>query len=227
MESLTVNKAIEIMGKRDYTNTSHIQTRDEITAVNFVKKLSDDITIYAKVELKSQTVVLSFSELKYLCELQCGHFDINHPEFAKFESTMLIYAAKCMDVDVFQVLALLPLKNESSKGGATKNMKKDIKTRKREFWDEIVSIGKTKGYPKDSCLKFYEYWTQMNTGGVKMLFEITKAKKGVFDVARRLVTWMKNDKEWEFQKKSFVDKKIEKQNEETHVSKTINKEDVF
>jgi hypothetical protein len=226
MEALTVNKAKEIMKARGYTDVSHTQSGDVITSVNFIKYLNDEIRVHANVVLKSEDVTLSFVELKHFCELKCGRFALDHKDFEKFEQIMMIYAAKCLDVDVFQVLALLPLKVEGVTAEVKKD-KKDVKTRKREFWDEVVAIGKKRSYPKDSCLKFYEYWTQMNTGGVKMQFEIMKAKKGVFDVGGRLVTWMKNDKEWANEKKSFVDKKVDKQNQETQVSQTINKEDVF
>lgn len=226
MEALTVTKAKEIMKARGYTDVSHTQSGDVITSVNFIKYLSDEIRIHANVVLKSEDVTLSFVELKHLCELKCGKFAFNHKDFEKFENILKIYVAKCLDVDVFQVLALIPLKTE----GATevvKKEKKDVKIRKREFWDEIAAIGKKRNYPKNSCLKFYEYWIQMNSGGVKMQFEITKSKKGVFDVGGRLATWMKNDKEWAVEKKNFVDKKIDKQNAETQISQTINKEDVF
>lgn len=228
MEVLSLTVAKEIMKVRGYTEVSHIQNGDTITGVNFIKPLNDKITLHANVELKSSSVTLSFVELKYFCELRCHRFAFDHKDFEKYEQIIMIYAAKCLDIDVFQTLSALNFinKGEGLNNGVKKE-KKDVKTRKREFWDAIVAIGKKRNYPKDSCLKFYEYWTQMNPGGVKMQFEIMKAKKGVFDVGGRMATWMKNDKEWATEKRSFVDKKVDKQNQETQVSQTINKDEVF
>ena len=222
---ITKEQAMTAMKERGYEDVSHTQTGDTITTINFVKYLNDEIRVHANVELKSESVTLSFVEMKHLCELKCGRFAYDHRDLDKFEQIIMAYAAKCLDIDVFQVLALLPLKTGSVEEPKTK--KKDVKERKREFWDEIVKIGKKRNYPKDSCKKFYEYWTMMNSGGVKMQFEITKAKKGVFDIGGRLVTWMKNDNEWAFEKKTFVDKKVDTQNKEKEISQVINKEDVF
>lgn len=223
---ITKEQGIKTMRDRGYEDVSHTQTGDTITTINFVKYLNDEIRIHANLELKSESVTLSFVEMKHLCELKCGRFAYDHKDFEKFEQIIMAYAAKCLDIDVFQVLALLPLKNDTV-NDTVKKEKKDVKTRKREFWDEVVNIGKKRNYPKDSCKKFYDYWTMMNTGGVKMQFEITKAKKGVFDIGGRLVTWMKNDNDWASEKKTFVDKKVDTQNKEKEISQVINKEDVF
>lgn len=222
---ITKEQAITSMRQRGYEDVSHTQTADVVTSINFVKYLNDEIRIHANVSLKGEDVTLSFVEMKHLCELKCGRFAFDHRDFEKFEQVLMAYAAKCLDIDVFQVLALLPLKTGPAEEAKPK--KKDVKERKREFWDEIVAIGKKRNYPKDGCKKFYDYWTQMNTGGVKMQFEITKAKKGVFDIGGRLATWMKNDKDWTFEKKTIVDKKVDTQNKEKEISQVINKEDVF
>lgn len=47
---------------------------------------------------------------------------------------------------------------------------------------------------------FIDYWTESNTNGTKMKFEMEKT----FDINRRLKKWISNDKDWNIQKKGKV-----------------------
>jgi len=224
------NLAEKVMKERGYESVSHNESGGVISALNFVKQLNDQITIYAKVELKQECVSLSFVELKYFCQLCCNRFAFDHRDFEKYEQILMIYAAKCLDVDVFQVLALLPLKVDGVNDGVNDGVKpkKDIKERKRELWDEVVAVGKKRNYSKDQCLAFYNHWVAMNPGGVKMQFEIIRTRKGVFDVGGRMATWMKNDKDWASAKKNVVEKKAEQQDQEKVSKKpSLKKDEVF
>jgi len=228
--------AILKMKERGYESTSINMSGEEITSVNFIKRISAILAIHAKVKLKSETVSLYFVELKYFCKLSAEDFDLHHKDFEKYEQIICMYAAKCLDIDIFGILdSLKPKPNKNLEAvkeflkidQSPKSQKKDIKERKREFWDEIVKIGKDRKYPKEECKLFYIYWTQMNPGGIKLNFEITKAKKGVFDIGGRLATWMKNNKEWTTAIKNVIEKKAEKQNKEIKNTKTIDKTDLF
>lgn len=226
--SVTKKEAIDLMTSRGYELVASFESGGETTGVALIKRLNDELTIHAKVSLKDASVVLEFLELKYFCKIAAQGIALTHPDFEKYEQIIMAYAAKCLEIDVFQVLALLPLKRESlAQKPATESPKKDLAIRKREFWDQIVSIGKKRDYPKAGCKAFYEYWIQKNNGGTKMQFEITKVKKGVFDVGGRLATWMKNDKEWASSKKNFVEKKAEAQDDQIRNIKQINKNDLF
>lgn len=57
-----------------------------------------------------------------------------------------------------------------------------------QFIEKVYEAGKGK-YQPDMLSKFIEYWTEKNTGGKKMLWE----KKPVFDIAKRLQTWKRNE----------------------------------
>lgn len=66
------------------------------------------------------------------------------------------------------------------------NTPKTIEERKADFADKLkLYIDK---YGKDVLNNFYLYWTQVNEGGTKMLFERQKA----FQISNRLATWRKN-----------------------------------
>lgn len=222
-EKIVVDK----MKERGYQDVSRIQTNNEIVAINFIKRINEQISLHAKITLKSEKVDLSFVELKYFCQLCTTGFAFDHPDFEKYENILTIYAAKCLDIDVFQVLEASRFLNKIEETKPEEKPKKDIKTRKREFWDVIVDIGKKRNYPKDGCKAFYDYWVQMNVGGNKLAFEIMKAKKGVFDVGGRMATWFKNDKTWKEEKINFVDKKIQKQDKEKETKTLVKKEEIF
>jgi hypothetical protein len=223
--SITREEALKIMEKRGYESISHSQSGDEIVSINFIKPLNDQITIHAKVELKSASITLSFRELKYFCELRCHSIAYDHKDFEKYEQIMMIYVAKCLDIDVFSTLTAWRFINGDGfeEKPEAKQPKKNVKERKRELWDKIVVYGKQKNYSQKMCLAFYNYWTEMNEGGKKMRFEMQK----VFNVEGRLRTWASKDEEYNMRTKNFVEQKVEKQNKETETSKTLKKSELF
>lgn len=66
------------------------------------------------------------------------------------------------------------------------NTQKTIEERKKDFAERLKPY--LEKYGKDTLNNFYQYWTQVNDGGVKMLFEKQKA----FQIPNRLATWRKN-----------------------------------
>lgn len=67
------------------------------------------------------------------------------------------------------------------------NTPKTIEERKADFAERLKPY--LEKYGKDTLNNFYQYWTQVNDGGVKMLFEKQKA----FQIPNRLATWRKNN----------------------------------
>ena len=67
------------------------------------------------------------------------------------------------------------------------NTPKTIEERKADFAERLKPY--LEKYGKDTLNKFYQYWTQVNDGGVKMLFEKQKA----FQIPNRLATWRRNN----------------------------------
>lgn len=71
---------------------------------------------------------------------------------------------------------------------------KDMNERAKEFYFKVAEyVGE---YDKDMLRAFYNYWTEHNTDGKKMRFEMQK----VFHIGRRLKTWASNNQN----KKGFV-----------------------
>lgn len=65
-----------------------------------------------------------------------------------------------------------------------------ISERKKEFEEALRPyLGK---YGRDTLNKFYQYWTQVNDGGTKMLWEKERDRKA-FQIPNRLATWYKNN----------------------------------
>lgn len=65
--------------------------------------------------------------------------------------------------------------------------KENIIKRKQDFKKSLQSYHPK--YSKQLLNKFYLYWTEKNTKGKKMRFEMQK----VFDIERRLITWNNNN----------------------------------
>ena len=61
--------------------------------------------------------------------------------------------------------------------------KKTIEERKKEFTEKLRPY--LEKYGKDTLNNFYQYWTQINESGTKMLWEMQKA----FQIPNRLATW--------------------------------------
>lgn len=71
---------------------------------------------------------------------------------------------------------------------ADKSATRSLEEREKEFYDSLVPY--VAQYGKEMIRAFYNYWTQRNKNGRKMLFEMQK----VFDLPKRLVTWAGKEK---------------------------------
>ena len=72
---------------------------------------------------------------------------------------------------------------------------KTIEERKNDFMNEVAQIGKGV-YPDNMLQSFFDYWSETNKNGRKMLFEMKKT----FDTKKRLATWAKREQEYKFNK---------------------------
>lgn len=78
--------------------------------------------------------------------------------------------------------------------------KKTIKEREIEFYNELVPYIEI--YGKDMIRAFYNYWSQKNKDGKKMLWE----KQRAFEISKRLVTWSHNEQKQQQQTNKGGDK---------------------
>ncbi len=70
--------------------------------------------------------------------------------------------------------------------------------RESEFRLNCFKVGKDiKDIKEKTIDSFIDYWTESNTNGSKMKFEMQKT----FDIKRRLLKWVHNEKEWSIDKK--------------------------
>ena len=78
-----------------------------------------------------------------------------------------------------------------------KDKKEVIDKRQDKFINKVNVIIKDKKYNNEETNNFVEFWTERNTSNTKMRFELQQT----FDISRRLVTWVKNNKEWKIKNK--------------------------
>src|SRR5271155_3976258 len=207
-----VKGAIELMKERGYNHTA---TNRAGTMLFFLKQRDPKIHIHATVFIELQKVDLDNTALLSLgVTMYCESVPLDSKKFEDFENTLYNYTYLCVygqHCDSIQESGrsgndrmVQPDGSEGqsktsgggkSTGGVEKGKgkpSKPIKERKSEFWELIKQHGKEKGYEKDMCVAFYNYWKEMNPGGKKMRFEMEK----IFDISRRLSTWLQNDKKW-------------------------------
>lgn len=84
-----------------------------------------------------------------------------------------------------------------------KDKEKDIDKRQDKFIDKVNEVIKDKKYTNEETNNFVGFWTERNTSNTKMRFELQQT----FDIARRLATWVRNNKEWKINKKENNERK--------------------
>lgn len=238
------DEAIKLMQERGY---SHTATNKDESILYFLRNFPDQgIHLHATLFLDLQKVDLdSVGLLSLGVTLYCPSIELANKRFSNFEKTLFeyIYLCKhgkhCNNLPVFgpgdggmveQDGGESQTKSEPARGrvlggvkkGEGKPEKPTVEARKKELWEKIRQVGKEKGYQKEMCVEFYDYWTEMNEGGKKMRFEMEK----IFEISRRLSTWLQNDKKWS---KNFLDKKFEKQEKQltNKTNKNVKHKDLF
>lgn len=76
---------------------------------------------------------------------------------------------------------------------------KTLEERRKDFYEALRPF--TEKYGENLIDEFYNHWAQVNEGGTKMHWE----KQKTFEIARRLVTWKKNDDERKLSRKASQD----------------------
>ena len=82
---------------------------------------------------------------------------------------------------------------------------KDIDKRKDKFIEKYKEIVIQKKYSDDEINNFISFWTEPNRSNTKMRFEL----QPTFDIARRMVTWVKKNKEWKIDKEKHERKEMQ------------------
>ena len=89
--------------------------------------------------------------------------------------------------DTKRTLISLKTKPLDVANGRQTDAKRTLGDRKKEFVERLRPY--LKKYSKDMLNDFYRYWSQVNEGGTKMLWEKQKA----FEIPNRLATWKRNN----------------------------------
>lgn len=76
--------------------------------------------------------------------------------------------------------------------------KKNIDDRQEDFRTSLIPFVET--YGKVMVREFFDYWTERNDEGTKMKFEKEKAKRGMFEISKRLAMWKKNQEKFSVKK---------------------------
>lgn len=84
--------------------------------------------------------------------------------------------------------------NENADKSATrKQPAKTLEEREKDFMWKIAEVGKGV-YPDEMLRAFFDYWSEHNENGKKMLFEMKKT----FDIKKRLATWASRENDNQF-----------------------------
>lgn len=93
-----------------------------------------------------------------------------------------------VNVNVNDNSIVLGANNNADKSATQKQPAKTIDERRNDFMFKIADVGKGV-YPDNMLRAFFDYWSESNENGRKMLFEMKKT----FDVKKRLAKWAERD----------------------------------
>ena len=234
---MTKEAAIEFMKGKGYKMVSEAGNE---SWVGFAKDMRG-IWMTATVFLTPESVSMTGGTLKMMCKLTCEKFDMHSKRFADFENVLYLYAKICSQIDnlvdaegiVKQTFgqAAKAIRIEGVNDGDDEGVKQDknsLEARMAKFKDEVIAIGKEKGYPPAMCKKFFTYWSETNPQGKKMRWEIQKTKSGVFNTKGRMVTWYGKEGDYNSTFKDRDEKKADKQNQALKKTPTvIDKNELF
>jgi hypothetical protein len=72
------------------------------------------------------------------------------------------------------------------------NIKNNISIRQMKFGTQVSDISGEIQMPVEMANEFLNYWTEKNSSGTKMRFELEKT----FEIKRRLIRWKSNQSKW-------------------------------
>ena len=91
-----------------------------------------------------------------------------------------------------------------------------ISKRVKQFEEEVFMSN----LETEICQEFIDYWTEKNSTGTKMRFEMQKT----FDIKRRLSRWVNNNKKWNIKKTSKIDQQLDSYQKAVNYIKNIKNE---
>jgi hypothetical protein len=201
---------IELMTKRGYKQTG-VGSNGEV--LFFLKKIDEVITVHAFVTVRRLNVELDIlGTLGMNVRLATNPILVDTNCFDKTEEELIKYGQICMALGSelgIPVRLEQPIPRGVEETPKTK-VEKPISERKKDLWELIRQEGKLKGYDKEMCQEFFLHWTAMNPGAKKFKREFEK----IFDVPRRLATWLRNDQKWNKPYQAREEKKAQVQNSE-------------
>jgi hypothetical protein len=83
-----------------------------------------------------------------------------------------------------------------------KDKKKDKDQREKDFMKKCKALQEKNGFDNVMLMKFVNYWTESNEGGLLLKFEMQKT----FDINRRMTRWKSNNFDNAVKKESFLSK---------------------
>ena len=92
----------------------------------------------------------------------------------------------------------------ADKSATRKQPAKTLEERKNDFMWKIAEVGKGV-YPDEMLRAFFDYWSEHNENGKKMLFEMKKT----FDIKKRLATWASRENDNQFKHTNNGNNKID------------------
>jgi hypothetical protein len=84
-----------------------------------------------------------------------------------------------------------------------KDKKKDKDQREKDFMKKCKALQEKNGFDNVMLMKFVNYWTESNEGGLLLKFEMQKT----FDINRRMTRWKSNNFDNAVKKESFLSNK--------------------
>ena len=179
----------DMIGKKIYFENNKMLNNGYFFNTSENIKKDTGLSNYQQKKAIQKLIDIDFLECKLQGVPATLHFRLNEIKIAKmFESS-------------FQETSKQDFKKVKSNN--TKQLTiNNIKQRERKFIEEINQLNTTA--TSEQKESFASYWTEPNRSKTKMRFEIQKT----FDVNRRLLTWIRNDKKFN-NKTSKLDSQID------------------
>lgn len=133
------------------------------------------------LDVSTTTISLAISKLRKLKYVECVSFDgrkrVLKSAFKKTEKLLLGKVKGRVKEN---------LKHNNTVNNSIKN---NISLREQKFVNQVSLLD----FNIDIQKEFVNYWTEQNSSGSKMKWELQKT----FDIKRRLARWEKNSKKWD------------------------------
>lgn len=166
-----------ILSKKQYCDLMKLDGRNAVSLfLYFLDKADDEGSLTVGIRTISSELYIGLQTVRTLLKKMYLTHMLTH-QVTHQGSVITI-----CDIESYRVKK----KRASTPANTPTNTPKTIEERKADFAERLKPY--LEKYGKDTLNNFYQYWTQVNDGGVKMLFEKQKA----FQIPNRLATWRRN-----------------------------------